>query len=50
MAKMKMTVTSGTKIAVIENEFGEVAIDDGLGKSYIDASNLIKITCPNISS
>ena len=36
------------KIAVLENEFGEVAIDDGLGKSYIDASQLIKITAPNI--
>ena len=36
------------KIAVLENEFGEVAIDDGLGKFYIDASKLIKITCPNI--
>jgi len=27
------------KIAVLENEFGEVAIDDGLGKSCFPVSN-----------
>jgi G3E family GTPase len=31
------------KIAVLENEFGEVAIDDGLGKFHQPSSSLLHV-------